>query len=288
MNRRSFLRYTYETVYQPGLVRLRDALQEWNRKANASSPPYEAEVERLTEIIDDGQRRLDAGAREITEDTSPTTDQYLRSAALLSVYEKEREITECRARGYPERVIQAMEQDLARMSELADLLKDVEPADVLWAVIPNPKPVESISTEEETEPEVSWDVFISHATEDKEPFVRSLAEALREAGLRVWYDRFTLKVGDRLRRSIDHGLARSRFGVVVLSPYFFAKEWPQLELDGLAGREIAGRKVILPVWHNIDAEEVRKFSPTLADRVAVKSSVGLENVVKELLDAISG
>jgi len=288
MTRRDFTRYTYETVYQPGLMRLRDALQEWNKKANASSLPYEAEVERLTEIIEHGQRQLDSGARGITEVTSPVTDQFLRAAGLLSVYEKEREITECRARGYPQRVIQVMEQDLTRMREMANLIQGVEPAEVLWAVIPNPRAVEPILTEEAVEPGVTWDVFISHATEDKEPFVRSLAEALRATGLRIWYDRFTLKVGDHLRRSIDQGLSRSRFGVVILSPYFFAKEWPQLELDGLAAREIAGKKVILPVWHNIDANEIRRFSPTLADRVAVKSSLGIERVVQELLDAISG
>ena len=58
-----------------------------------------------------------------------------------------------------------------------------------------------------------------------------------------------LKLGDSLRRSIERGLASSRFGVVVLSPRFFAKEWPQKELDGMAALEIEGRKVILPVHH---------------------------------------
>jgi hypothetical protein len=132
----------------------------------------------------------------------------------------------------------------------------------------------------------SWDVFICHASEDKEPFVRKLAEALRAEGLRVWYDEFTLKVGDSLRRSIDRGLASSRFGVVVLSPRFFAKDWPQRELDGLAALEVDGRKVILPVWHDIDADGVRRRSPTLADRIAAKSSDGLGVVVQRLLQPI--
>lgn len=74
-----------------------------------------------------------------------------------------------------------------------------------------------------------WDVFISHASEDKE-FVRPLADALIARGLRVWYDEFELKVGDHLRRSIDRGLVRSRYGIVVLSPAFFAKHWPQTEV----------------------------------------------------------
>jgi len=133
---------------------------------------------------------------------------------------------------------------------------------------------------------MDWDVFISHAWEDKEDIARPLAEALRRKGLRVWYDEFTLTLGDSLRRSIDRGLAQSRYGVVILSPHFFAKEWPQKELDGLAVREVSGEKVILPVWHNIIAEQVRKYSPTLADRVAVSSNRGLERVVGELLRVI--
>lgn len=133
---------------------------------------------------------------------------------------------------------------------------------------------------------MDWDVFISHAWEDKESFARPLAEALQREGLRVWFDEFTLTVGDSLRRSIDYGLANSRYGIVILSPNFFAKEWPQKELDGLASREVPGEKVILPVWHNITAEQIRKYSPMLAGRIAVSSSRGLEGVVTELLRAM--
>jgi hypothetical protein len=88
-----------------------------------------------------------------------------------------------------------------------------------------------------------WDVFVSHASEDKEEFARPLAQALKDRGLRVWFDEFTLRVGDSLRRSIDRGLAHSRYGVVVISPAFLSKEWPQKELDGLMAREVDGRKV---------------------------------------------
>jgi hypothetical protein len=56
------------------------------------------------------------------------------------------------------------------------------------------------------------------ATEDKDALVRPLAEVLRERGLAVWYDEFELRLGDSLRRKIDAGPARSRFGVAVLSP----------------------------------------------------------------------
>ena len=131
-----------------------------------------------------------------------------------------------------------------------------------------------------------WDVFISHASEDKDDFVRPLAEGLEQRGLRVWFDESTLKVGDSLRRSIDRGLTHSRFGIVVISKHFLNKEWPQRELDGLASREHDGVKVILPIWHNIDAEVVREASPMLADRVAISSSENLDRVIEDLMQVI--
>ena len=117
-----------------------------------------------------------------------------------------------------------------------------------------------------------WDVFISHASEDKETFVRPLAEALRSLGVTVWYDEFSLKVGDSLSRSIDKGIAGSRYGLVVVSPAFIDKPWPEHELRGLVTREIDEGKVILPIWHGVDRRSVLKFSPSLADKVAIRTA----------------
>jgi len=122
---------------------------------------------------------------------------------------------------------------------------------------------------------MGWDVFISHASEDKAAIAEPLACELVAKGLRVWYDDFSLKLGDSLRESIDRGLARSRFGIVILSDHFFQKHWPQQELNGLATREVNSNKVILPVWHGIGFAEVRKYSPTLADRFAVQTNLRL-------------
>jgi len=131
-----------------------------------------------------------------------------------------------------------------------------------------------------------WDLFICHASEDKEEVVRPLVNALIAVGFSVWYDEFTLTLGDSLRRSIDKGLAQSRYGLVILSQNFFKKNWPQTELDGLAARERDRKKVILPVWHKINREYVLKFSPTLADRVAVLTEEGINKVVKEVSRAV--
>jgi hypothetical protein len=128
-----------------------------------------------------------------------------------------------------------------------------------------------------------FDAFISHAGEDKNEIVRPLAEELTTIGFKIWYDEFQLKVGDSLRRSIDKGLSNSRFGIVVLSPSFFAKNWPQYELDGLVARESNGVKVILPLWHKVTKQEVMKYSPSLADKVALDTSLySLAKIVEEL------
>jgi hypothetical protein len=132
-----------------------------------------------------------------------------------------------------------------------------------------------------------YDVFISHATEDKEDIVRPLANALVSAGLRVWYDEFELRIGDSLRQKIDAGLARSRFGVVVLSAQFFAKNWPQYELDGLVTREMTGEQIILPLWHRITKNEVIAKSPPLADKVARSTTdLTIEEIAREIVDVI--
>jgi hypothetical protein len=145
----------------------------------------------------------------------------------------------------------------------------------------------SVSDGETTTAE--YDVFISHATEDKDEIVRPLANELVSAGLRVWYDEFELRIGDSLRRKIDAGLAKSRFGVVVLSHAFFAKNWPQYELDGLVTREMTGEQIILPLWHRITKSEVIAQSPSLADKVARSTAdFTIEEIAREIADVIKG
>jgi hypothetical protein len=112
------------------------------------------------------------------------------------------------------------------------------------------------------------DVFISHASEDKDDFVRPLANALINEGLNVWYDEMTLRIGDSLRQKIDKGLANSRVGLVVLSPSFISKGWTNYELDGIVTRTVSGEQVLLPIWHNITKQQVVDYSPSLADKVA--------------------
>jgi hypothetical protein len=123
------------------------------------------------------------------------------------------------------------------------------------------------------------DVFVSHATEDKEAVARPLALELRQRGLSIWFDEYELVLGDSLREKIDEGLRDARIGVVILSPSFFAKRWTQWELNGLVTRLMAGeRNVIVPIWYDVNAEAVREYSPALADLVAARASEGVASI----------
>jgi hypothetical protein len=135
--------------------------------------------------------------------------------------------------------------------------------------------------------EQTFDFFISHASEDKQTVARPLAEALTGLGWTVWLDELQLTIGDSLSGRIDSALAKSRFGVVVLSPAFFGKAWPERELAGLAAREIgSGSKVILPVWHEVDHAFIVSHSPVLADRLGARTSGGIAQVADELSQAV--
>lgn len=137
--------------------------------------------------------------------------------------------------------------------------------------------------------ERDFDVFISHAGEDKDEVVRPLAVALRDRGLSVWYDEFELRIGDSLRRKIDAGIAKARFGIVVLSTAFFGKSWPQYELDGLVTMSVSGKQVLLPLWHNVSKDDVIRVSPSLVDKVALRTAdYTIEEIAAEIAAVVAG
>ena len=150
-------------------------------------------------------------------------------------------------------------------------------------------PLSTIPTLVRNDNSVTYDVFVSYASEDKDDVVSPLAEALRAGGLSVWYDDFELKIGDSLRRNIDRGIAACRFGVVVLSKAFFNKEWPNYELDGLVTMAISGDQdqVLLPIWHNITKDEVISYSPSLADKIARNTTMQtVEEIADEIIEVV--
>lgn len=145
--------------------------------------------------------------------------------------------------------------------------------EMLWVSGPNRYPAR-----------MQHDVFICHASKDKDDLVRSLATELQAQDLDVWYDEFSLTVGDSLRQSIDRGLAESKFGIIVLSKAFFKKPWTQWELNGPTAKMMhEGRKLVLPIWHGVGPGDAVKYSPPLADILALSSTLGTTKLCTELL-----
>lgn len=119
-----------------------------------------------------------------------------------------------------------------------------------------------------------YDVFVSHAWEDKESFADEFVESLKKYGIKVWYDTTQIKWGDSMRAKIDDGLRKSKFGVVVLSPDYIkeGKYWTKTELDGLFQLESVNGKMLLPVWHNLTKKEVMEYSPIVASKLAMTTA----------------
>ncbi|HEY0427360.1 MAG TPA: toll/interleukin-1 receptor domain-containing protein [Pyrinomonadaceae bacterium] len=146
---------------------------------------------------------------------------------------------------------------------------------------------QSVSQPVATREEDKFDVFISHASEDKEVIASPLAFELARRTYKVWYDRFQLKLGDKLRQEIDKGLLSCRYGVVILSHNFFSKAWTKRELDSLVALEDSdGRKRILPILHNMNQNEVAGYSPTIADRITASSNQGIDRLADEIAEVL--
>ena len=177
--------------------------------------------------------------------------------------------------------IAAAECRAARQRSIDNRLKQSQRFD-----IPRRNPVKPVTTQpvRESEPKNpqaptltdptadKWDVFMSHASDDKN-YVRPLVDELTKAGVKVWYDEHSISWGDPLRPSINNGLLNSSYAIVVLSQAFLAvRKWTEHELNGLFAREKVGKFLILPIWHGIGHSDLLRYDPALADRFAKASA----------------
>lgn len=137
--------------------------------------------------------------------------------------------------------------------------------------------------------EKEYDVFISHASEDKNDFVEPLARALQVAGIKTWYDSDQIGWGQSIRQSIDKGLVNSRFCIVVLSPDFLKKYWTNYELNGIFQKDaISKGSIVLPVWHKVTREEIQQKNLTLTDMLAMNTALHtIEDIVNSLESVLS-
>lgn len=132
-----------------------------------------------------------------------------------------------------------------------------------------------------------YDVFVSHATEDKGSFCDEFVQVLKNKyELNVWYDSVSIEWGDSIRTEIDKGLKKSKFGVVILSRSYIKKYWTNYELEGLFQRESNGGKLILPIWHDITKKEVQDFSPSLAGKMAMNTAIMTADEIAERLNQL--
>jgi len=132
--------------------------------------------------------------------------------------------------------------------------------------------------------------FISHDSRDKKEIARPLALKLSGIGVPVWFDEFSLKIGDSLRESIERGIKKSNYCILVVTKNFITNEgWTKTEFNSIFTKEMIQReKIILPIWHNVSKEEVYEYSPTLVDRLAAKWDEGEDIVAAKIKSKIKG
>ncbi len=126
-----------------------------------------------------------------------------------------------------------------------------------------------------------YDIFISYAHEDKE-IAEVLFKKLSKLGLKIWVDELELKIGDSLLEEIEKAIKKSRYGIIILSRFYLKKNWPKEELKLFLNRKLlSGRKIILPIWHNITKKEIEETFPFLLDIKALSTKEYSLSVIAE-------
>jgi hypothetical protein len=131
--------------------------------------------------------------------------------------------------------------------------------------------------------------FISYDSRDREDVARKIATNLQSMMCPVWYDEFSLRVGNNPRDSIERGLKTCKKCILILSPNFFANNGcTKKEFDSIFTREILEEKqLVLPVWHGVTKEMVYDYSPSLLNIKGLDwEKLGEEEVCKQLVGAL--
>ena len=277
------------TYYQNQINRIEKEIADFHKKIADESKKE-----------NDKNRQIDSASRSINNNTSISTlkskqrqiDGYQRSIAdcrkKIADYQKKiaTKSIELGKKKQELRKAEIKEQEKLRQEQLNfqnKLSRDIEKQKSQLDFLINQNYSSTVNSNDSNIESKEFDFFISHATEDKEEIVRDLANELKKNGFEVWYDEFELKIGDSLRKKIDQGLSKSRYGIVIISPSFVKKNWTEYELNGMVAREMNGHKVILPIWHKISKDEVLKFSPSLADKMALNTSIHtIDDIIKSL------
>ncbi len=241
-----------------------------NISKNASATTIKSKMSEIRRHEDAARKASEESAdlqKKIAEKRAKRNDAYLK---LQKEQQTEQKKTQ--------RVQQQMIRDMQRLYE--DRIADLEKQAL---------PVISVSSTAETELMPEYDVFVSHAWEDKESFADEFVDELRKLGISVWYDTSQIRWGDSMRQRIDDGLKKSKFGVVILSPNYIAegKYWTKAELDGLFQLESVRGKTLLPIWHDLTKKQVMEFSPIIANKKAMTTaSMTAQEIAEELANLL--
>src|SRR6266542_4013361 len=133
------------------------------------------------------------------------------------------------------------------------------------------------------------DIFFCHASEDKDDVVRLLVEAFTEAGVSCWYDEAEIQRGDSITHKVNEGLGSSKFVVVVFSPAFVQKNWPQRELNSVLNQEASSGEVkVLPLLVGTETEkkEILAKYPLLNDKRYLPWDREVKAVVNAMLSRL--
>ncbi|MFV0428687.1 MAG: toll/interleukin-1 receptor domain-containing protein [Arachnia sp.] len=124
----------------------------------------------------------------------------------------------------------------------------------------------------------SPDVFICHASTDKDEYARPLGSHLRALGITCWVDETEIEVGDTLTQTISDGLRSAKYVLALATPTLLIRPWPKKELEIALDRETqSGETVVIPVLATSRSAWVNAF-PKMADRHCLAWSDGIEEV----------
>ncbi|MFI5398876.1 MAG: toll/interleukin-1 receptor domain-containing protein [Candidatus Binatia bacterium] len=115
------------------------------------------------------------------------------------------------------------------------------------------------------------DVFLCHAWDDRGGAAKELHDLLESRGVSVWFSEKDVVLGTSLLREIDKGLAKSRVGIVLVTPALLRR----LRGEGIADKELSAllaRDLLVPIVHNTTYEALREVSPLLGSRSGLSTA----------------
>jgi len=131
------------------------------------------------------------------------------------------------------------------------------------------------------------DVFLCHAWDDRKDAAKELHDLLESKGISVWFSEKDVLLGSSLLREIDKGLAKSRVGIVLVTPSFLKR----VKGEGIADKELSAllaRDLLVPIVHNTTFEDLREVSPLLGSRSGLSTIEGsMEDVAAKLAELVT-